>query len=435
MSETGLGTKRGRCGFMYSIFAIFMLSIVIMVVSNPITINPGDSQTAVAQVDETFYFLSSVEQDLTRAGRITAKRTFSAAVNHVSTQEAPLEDGTAENEVISGFTNGTINNTEQILLTDTSFEDWRDRMITLANDGGWKLNITLTGIDTYSQDPVDVYIDVSYNLTLYDSRSETRFDRALVRNYSTTVANISDPLFFLETDGRYTREFATCDYTEHAAQIGTGSDYYYDDPDNWTSGRAVVRPGNGGINGVSDRNEKVLIVEDACAYADAVIQDDFDEFKGVISETARSISSDGSTLCGTDSTGINAYISGISGITSDVSNDTMTVMTDNGGWTNNILDEIDNACYFEDVDGPHIFDRLEGELTASGSYTGWSSFVDVPSLPSEFQDTSRSAIDHVYFDDAASTTNHQIKGVTDHYSWFKLDQDHVDTWGLNDLVY
>lgn len=429
------GPEGRRQGFMYSIFAIFVLSIVVLVMASPVVINTTDTQSAASNIDESFYFLSSVEQDLERAGGITATRAYSAAVNHVAVNESALADGTAAHEVETGFRNGTINGTEQMLLHDSSFADWNTRMVDLADDAGWDLNITLTDVTAASGDPVTVYLDTRFNLSLDHPPSRTSFDRTVTQNYTASVQNITDPLMLLETDGQYAREFTACSSTERAEQFGTGSDYHYDDPENWTSGRAVVRPDNEGISGVADRSDRVVAVNDICAYDDDTITDEFSDFSGVISETSRPMDDDGSEVCGdADSSGINAYISGIDGITNDLSNGTMTVMTDSGAWANHITDEVEEECYFSSDSGPHIFDRLEGRLYLSGDYTGWSSFVNIPRLPPTYQDASRSAVDHVYFDED-STENHRIKGVSDHHDWFQLDQEHIDSWDLNDLAY
>ncbi len=432
--QSSAGPSR-RSGFMYSIFAIFALSIVVMVVTNPVTIDTTGTQSTASNIDESFYYLSSVEEDLKRAGRITAKRTFSAAVNHVTVNESALAPGTAEDEVTTGFRNGTINGTDQLLLNETSFTDWRSRMITLSSDAGWDLGVTLDTITASSGAPVTGLIDAQFNLTLHHPPSRTRFSRSVTQNYTVSLTNITDPLLLLETDGQYAREFEACPTSARASQLGSGTNKHYDSMDNWTSGRASIRPGNGDVSSISGESDKVLVVDDICAYDNSTLQNEVEDFAGVISETSRPMTDDGDRVCGDkDSSGITAYISGINGITDDLSNGTMTVMTDTDAWSNNIPDEIESGCYFADNEGLHIFDRLEGRLSASGTYTGWSSFVNVPELPPDYQDTSRSAVDHIYFDDT-STNNKKIKGVSDHRTWFKLDQDSIDRWNLNTLAY
>ncbi len=376
-----------------------------------------------------------MEHDLERAGRITATRAFSAAANHVAVNETPLAEGTAEDEVITGFRNGTIAGTEQLLLNETSFDDWNDRVQSLTRDAGWDLDVRFVGASTASEEPVTVSFDARFNLSLYHPPSRTSFERTVDRNYTVSIMNVTDPLLFLETDGQYAQVFTACPTTERAEKLGEGTDYHYDTGESWTSGRSVVRPDNEDVDTVEDRDEKILVVEDICAFDESTVEDEFPDFNGVISETERPMENDGSTVCDdVDSSGIDAYISGVDTITETLPADTMTVMTGEATWRNNILDEVGSTCYFANDGGPTIFDRLEGKLSSSERGTGWSAFVNIPDLPAAYQDTSRSAVDHVYFSDD-STDNSKIKGVSDHHEWFELDQDHIDAWAINDLAY
>ncbi|MDY6773852.1 MAG: hypothetical protein SVS85_01515, partial [Candidatus Nanohaloarchaea archaeon] len=164
--------------------------------------------------------------------------------------------------------------------------------------------------------------------------------------------------------------------------------------------------------------------------------DQLADFKGIVSEASGGISGDGSTICGdADSSGFEAYVGGASGAAA-IRNGTTAVMTEQQVWESHIKKELETGCYFRDPTGPTVFGRLGGRLVKKEGYSpGWGSFLFVPELPSDFQDSSRSSIDYVYFNDSAYGANHRIKGVTDYYSWFKLDQQHVDEWGINALTY
>lgn len=424
--------KSVRRGFMYSLFTIFVVSILTVIVANPMSTDDIQTSMGSGQIDEVYYYMSSIEQDLWRTGRITARRTLSAAANLASDTDESLDNATVT--VLSGFRNGTMNGSEQVLLNDTSYEDWRGHMINRTKDVGYDLNITLDQLRTGPSQPAYIYVNATYNVTLWSPNAGTGFTRTVQRDYRTDTTNVTDPLFYRQTDGQYARPFTSCNYDTHAEQHETGTEDYYTDSKNWTSGTTVVRPNNGGVAGISNKNEKVVAVSDVCAYSDSTIANDLSAFKGVVSENASNISDDGSTICGSaDSSGFEAYIGGADGISITLDNGTHTVMTEKAVWENNMKAEVENGCYFSDQNGPNFFDRLEGKLSASGS-TGWASFVMVSELPSDYQYADRSAIDHLYFPDDASNVK-KVKGVTDHYSWFRLDQTRIDRWNLNDLAY
>jgi hypothetical protein len=66
--------------------------------------------------------------------------------------------------------------------------------------------------------------------------------------------------------------------------------------------------------------------------------------------------------------------------------------------------------------------------------TGIATVLDVTRLPSALQ-RSRSAVGYVYFN---QTNNYggseRIEGLTDDYSWFRLDRDHLERWNAEELV-
>lgn len=422
-----------RKGFMYSVFAIFLIGLLAVIVADPVRVADISKRTEVSRVDATYYFLTSATSDIERGTRIVAKRAVSAAANVVASDLAPLDDGEAA--VVSGFRNGTVNGSVQPLLDGSTIRDWREGMVEQAAASGWDLNLSFPGVATSAAAPARVWMNLTVDVVLRDPASDSRFRRTVRHNRTVAITNITDPLLLLETNGRYSRGFERCRAEDRAVQHATGTERYYS-AGNWTSGEPVKRPGNGDLSGVASPGEKVAIVADICAYPDSAIADTLSDFGGVVSEAAGGIAADGSTVCGdADSSGFDNYVGGASGAL-DVANTSIAVMVGEQVWQNNMVREVERGCYFRDTTGPTVYGRMEGRLIVQPRYaTGWGSFLFLPDLPADFQDTSRSAVDHVYFNDTFYGANHDIRGVTDHYPWFHLDQDHVDRWGLEPLSY
>ncbi|MDY6766384.1 MAG: hypothetical protein SVW77_03375 [Candidatus Nanohaloarchaea archaeon] len=423
-----------RSGFVYSTFAVFLLGLLLLTATAPKQVKDVSLQADAARVDATFYFLASVVDDIDRGTGIIAKRAFSAVANVAVSTGEPLAD--AEQATRFAFLNGTVNGSEQFLMKDAAFEDWNDSMVQQAQKSGRDLVITVHTLTVTPLAPATATVNATYGVNLTDPVSNTRFVRNVSRNHTVDLTNLSDPLRAIETGGTYSSGFSACSTEEHARQIAAGSEDFYTDTRNWTSGTSVVRPGNGGVSGIDGKDGKIVVVDDICAYSDAEISSELEDFKGVVSEASGGISGDGSTICGgADSSGFDAYIGGAADATT-IGNGSLAVMNEQQLWENNIRTELEAGCYFADGRGPTFFGRAEGRLVRTPQYSqGWASFVFVPDLPSELQDSSRSAVDYVYFNDTAYGPNHRVKGVTNEYSWFRLDQHHIDEWGINALTY
>ncbi len=420
-----------RPGFMYSMFALAVLGLLAFIVAAPIQVEELPDQTAVSRVDETAYFLTSVEEDVPRATRIVTKRAVIGAINTVAADDQPLPD--AADAVRSGFLNGTINGTEQPLLRDAAIDDWIARMEQQARRTGYDLDIMVDPVTTAPAAPAAVWLNATFTITLDDDASDTRFSRTVDHERRVELTNVTDPLLLLETSGRYSHGFRSCPVPDPATRHATGTESHYGGSENWTAGTAAVRPANGPVTNISDRADTVLVVDDICAYSDATIQDDLSDFAGVASETAGGISGDGSTVCGdANSAGIDAYVGGADGATA-IDPDSRAVLTEEQVWQNTMYTAVETGCYLSDADGPNVYDRIEGRLSGTGG-PGWASLLVIPDLPSDFQEPDRSAVDHVYFDDGGGTTS-RIKGVTGEHAWFRLDQDHVDAWDVGPLAY
>lgn len=420
-----------RTGFMYSVFALALLGLLITIVANPLQVEGLPDQTTVSRVDETYYFLTSIEEDVPRATRIVTKRAAVAAINTVAAALEPLPDGEAA--VVSAFRNGTVNGTAQPLMRDADIQAWISGMEDQAAATGYTVRITVPSVSVEPRESATIAVNATYNITLRDPVTDTRFRRTVIHDRTVELTNITDPLLLLETNGRYSHGFRTCTFPDPAEQHATGTEKHYTGQ-NWTAGEAVVRPANGQVTNVSGRSSKVLVVDDVCAYSDATIQDDLSDFAGVVSAASGAIAGDGSTICGdANSAGLDAYIGGASGATA-IAPSSRAVMNQDQLWQNNVHTALETGCYLDDADGPTVFDRIEGRLSKTGTGAGWASLVFVPDLPSDFQDASRSAVDHVYFDDGG-TSNRHLRGVSGDYPWFRIDQDHIDAWNVNALAY
>ncbi|MBU1204702.1 MAG: hypothetical protein KKE93_02220 [Nanoarchaeota archaeon] len=97
--------------------------------------------------------------------------------------------------------------------------------------------------------------------------------------------------------------------------------------------------------------------------------------------------------------------------------------------TTNLKTHVNNSYYIESDTAPSFLMRLEGNL--SNSLYGIESLVNLEEFQAqEVPIRDRSVVDYIYFGDQ-TTTNYNIKDMP---SWFKLDEEHLETYECEDLT-
>jgi len=193
------------------------------------------------------------------------------------------------------------------------------------------------------------------------------------------------------------------------------------------------------VAGVSNKGEKIAMVEDLCSYSRNTIENDFTDFGGVVSTRSAvdNTTGSGAGVCGYPDVDMQAIIDGSANAT-NITAGAMTVMTEEQVWQNDIQNWTDQGCYIPDPWGPSIWGRMEGSTSRQSSYDrGLAFFLTVPDLPAALQKANESAVGYVYFNESGSFgEDRKVKGVTNEdLSWFRLDQDHVAHWSMDTLAY
>lgn len=96
-----------------------------------------------------------------------------------------------------------------------------------------------------------------------------------------------------------------------------------------------------------------------------------------------------------------------------------------GGNASNLLSHTRNGYYKNSTSAPSFLQRLEGDLSANEN--GIESLVYLPDLSTQGISTKeKSVVDYIYF----STDNPAFSSVAGMPSWFRLDNEHLDDYGL-----
>lgn len=413
---------RGK-GFVYTLYIVLVLNLLLATML--VSMEWGETETSVSTgVSELSSFVRSFENDMDRGADISGRRSMVASVSHVIDTGEPLED--AENSVSELFLEGSIEGNDSSIMERTSFSDWVSRMENQAEEEEYSFWFGEDEMFRIKSRGFRVILGLNHSYSINDTVNDAGFKRPdIYREFSIEVEGVDDPLVMLETGGSYSNIIEKCGFPP-VEYLGPGEEYEYNYTEdggerNWVSGKSEVFNGDD-VSDVGDRSEKILFTEDLCDYGTDIL----DDFKGVVSEET----TDGMDVCGSGEE-IKAYIGGYTDV-GTVAEGEIMVMDDENIWENNMVEIIDERCFFKDDSAPGMMQRLEGEYSGS---EGFATLLDVPSLPSENQFSNRTAVDYLYFSEESSSR--KIKGVSDRtgYSWFRLDVDHVLRWDINELDY
>ena len=99
------------------------------------------------------------------------------------------------------------------------------------------------------------------------------------------------------------------------------------------------------------------------------------------------------------------------------------------GEVGNLLMHANNSYYIAHNDSPSFLMRLKGDL--GNSSNGIESLVNVEKFQQQgLPAKDRSIVDYIYFG-TKSTTNYRINNTPE---WFKIDQDHLDTYQVTNIT-
>lgn len=396
-------------GLAYTSFAVLAASLIVTMVSLQVT---GSNQVETENADrigEASFFLQSIFSDMDRSLRISTRRALTGTTNYIVLNGNELQD--AEANVSEALENGTLDGEELNGTEDASLNDWTSRVRDIADSSGYALDIR---VQNYSFNDTGFTVQSSFNVygSLRDPTSLATFNRTESTVTNVSIEGTEDSMLLLRSQGRYLAQYNQCGFSEPAEVLYTGSQ----NSSGHVHGYSAKSPTD--ISTVSGKSDKILVVENIDGYQTSEVN----EFEAVVS-------ADSSSNTGQYSTN---YVFGTGSI-ADIDQSQSIILNDGNVWGSNFRQMFNQGCYVPDEDGPDVFDRMENKLSNNDG-DGLATLIDVSRLPNELRDIN-SAVGHVYFDESRSYESlRDIKGVTDEYSWFRLDQDHVEYWDLEDLA-
>ncbi len=397
-----------RKGMIYTTFALLSSSLLIMMALLPITstvdIEPGEA----TRISEASFFHESVLEDMERSLGIATRRALTGSTNYVVQTGEPLV--VPEKNVTSALVNGSISGLALNSTENASLDDWSNRVSSIAGRSGYSLSVELRD---YSFNTSGFEARSSYSVfsRLQDPATLTSFNRTETANTTVSITGLEDTMLLLRSKGRYVAQYSRCGFNDPAEVLYTGDPY----SDGVAHGRAEVQPSD--ASAVEDASEKIIVAEDIDSYGVAEVNN----FAGAVSAQPNS------------STGYTTEYVFDTGSISDIDQNMSLILNNDQVWRSGFRAMMNQSCYVPVDRGPGFFDRLANRLV-SPEGSGIATLVKMSELPSELRKTD-SAVGYVYFNETGYEGLNEIRGVSEEYSWFRLDDYHVDLWGLEELAY
>lgn len=388
----------------YTTFAVFASSMLIMMLFFQVSQEQSYQNADAERIGKASFFLESLFSDMDRSLKIATRRGVTGVTNEVIVNGESLNN--FRENISEAVINGSLDGKDLNATENASLNEWSSRVSSIASESGYELNTSVVNY-TFSPDFMTLETRFEVRSNLYDPTTFVRFNRSGSATVIASYEDLEDTMILLRSEGRYPVNYRDCGFNTPANMIGTGSQ----NSTGYVQGDAVVNPSS--ISSVSNKSEKIVVATNIDSYSKAEVE----SFAGAVSDQTSS-----------NTPFSNKYVFGVP--VGDIESNKSIILNNNQVWEAHFRQMLD-GCYVPDENGPDFLDRLENNNTDSPD--GLATMIKVDELPPELTETE-SAIGHEYFSNDSNSLS-QIRGVTGEYSWFRLDEEHIDYWGLNDLKY
>ena len=375
----------------------------------------------------------SILLDLGKVLEIIMRRAISVSVNHAVAIGFGLDNATYRLEEL--VLNGTLNNTEEYLMVNSTFPNWIEKIQSLGTLKGFEMNIGLNSFGIKPYDSFNLIVEMNLTLNIVDKQGVASLSRNVEMSKLIYLEDLEDPIYPLYTWQRATNIIKIGkrdgNYTTNITK-GDGS------KTGWKEGVSIKINGidHEQAESITNKNEKILVTDDIFLFdIDGSDDDGVNQFKAVVSESD------------VPATVTIPFIANVTNIMSLVPNNTIILVDTDIGWIwdiQNLKEHAENSYYRKSLNGPSYLDRLEGNLTCNYcsktiNIIGMESMVDKNNLlssgvPAIYGD--RSNIDYLYFSGKPASVK-KVKGLSEKFridNELSIDGTHQQIYNVTSLI-
>ncbi|MAE13368.1 hypothetical protein CMO92_02275 [Candidatus Woesearchaeota archaeon] len=204
--------KKQRKAQIYFLSSLMFLTFLTIVLLFTTRITERDKheliKTRVLALDN---FLTDFERDAERAINIAGFRALIAMEQFVSTNGSYYED--AEVIFIDVFYTGTINNTLQPVMNQSSFLNYLQRVNQLANNLNIDINAVVEEVKIRHTTPWDINVEVFLDVNITDSSGIANFSFKKSYNSTFSIISLKDPMYTVNTSGKVINTIERTEFT------------------------------------------------------------------------------------------------------------------------------------------------------------------------------------------------------------------------------
>lgn len=369
--------------------------------------------------DQMQKYSDSLERDISKAMLISLKRALLSCINFIITNNTYLDDSNLRIE--EAVFNGTLYGSDAYFMQQNTLTHWKEEIISKGGQLGFNTSFNFVSFNISMTDAFNLKIEVDYILNVSEKTNDLRIDKYVKKTEDSSIENLEDPLFPLNTYGRVRRvitksPYPSLTYSFSGLQVNDTA-----------IGSAVLSESSNllYIESIQEKNKKILVTDDASIIPQATLI----EFAGVVAEQNLTPSAD------------IAFLIGVENALSSI-NENEKVYIDEAtvkAWNlENLENLIDKGYYIESETAPSFLDRLEGKLQNTKG-AGIKSVVNLEELYAGdiLIKNGETLVDFLYFN-TLTNAGKTIRGLKQ--TWFKIDEENdgvqtnAEIYGVNELI-
>ncbi|MBD3155260.1 MAG: hypothetical protein GF368_01230 [Candidatus Aenigmarchaeota archaeon] len=363
----------------------------------------------------------NIIRDSGKSMEIITKRAISISASHVIQEGVPLSD--ADEVIEELMLNGTFNNTEELMMENSTISDWSDRMSDIGELKGYNLNLDFLRLEIKPYDSFNILVESDLTVNITDKNGVASITRNDSVSHLVSIEGFEDPVYPLNTYGMVTHTIHETPYSTNFTQLlaaGSGDN-------GWIRGLTFSVEGDSSpAISCPNKSTKVLVIDDPTELDSLTVN----LYSGVISTQEVSNMT------------IIPYVYGVSNVTGMIPNNTYVLVDgdeDKIWHIENFTDHATQGYYYSSNRGPSFLDRLEGKLYIQGKYSsqttntiGLESFINKTDLVAHKLTVvnSKTNIDYLYFSNI-TYTGEEVKGVD---NYFRIDDNHTSIYGVDEIL-
>jgi hypothetical protein len=156
-------------------------------------------------------FLKNFNTDVHRATHVSAFRAMIALEDHVAGTGIFLTN--VSESFKETFYEGTINGVQVNIMSNSSFEDYVNKIQLIAKEVGFTLNASVDDVKLSQSSPWNIDVAVSIIINMSDARKKVSWNTRQEFYTSVPIENLRDPMYGVYTLNKLPNSIRQCNFT------------------------------------------------------------------------------------------------------------------------------------------------------------------------------------------------------------------------------